>query len=94
MDLNTLFALIRADLASDGHDMRSFATACLKVEQHLAAVYGVRAHDLAQQFQLTPADDSMSAEQAYYRLPAGVVPPPLPAEAEGGGLVAARARAF
>eukprot|EP00983_Pelagomonas_calceolata_P082637 1155978-Pelagomonas_calceolata.AAC.2 len=73
--------------------MQSFEAACHRVGQHLAVMSAARAHTLAQQFELPPHGGSLSAEQAGYRLPTGVIPALPHPTSEGGGLPAAQSRA-
>lgn len=82
-----------ADLAAVGHDVQAFEAECHRVGKHLAAVSAARSEALAQQFKLPPAGVSLKAEQASYRLPAGVISSLPHPSAKGGGLEGARARA-
>eukprot|EP00983_Pelagomonas_calceolata_P082725 1156002-Pelagomonas_calceolata.AAC.1 len=88
------FPLLPADLAADGHDMHHFEAACHRMGQHLAVMSAARAHTLAQEFELPPPGGSLSAEQAGYRLPTGVIPRLPHPTSEGGGLPAAQSRAM
>jgi hypothetical protein len=82
-------------LALEGHDVSGFEAACADARRQGEAVAGVRALQVAEKYQLPPAEELVgeSEQLGRWRLPKGVVPPAYEVHEEGQGLAAARRRA-